>query len=45
MSENNKNTEWRKWYFFNKCKMIRFNAETYAKNCVYDVINKEKSCG
>ena len=25
--------------------MIRFNAETYAKNCVYDVINKEKSCG
>ena len=28
-------------YFFNKYKMIRISAETYAKNCVYTIkVNK-----
>ena len=28
--------------FFNKYKMLRISAETYAKNCVYNIKDKEK---
>ena len=28
--------------FFSKCKMIKISADTFAKNCVYSIIDKEK---
>ena len=32
----------KKTKFFSKCKMIKISAETFAKNCVYNIIDKEK---
>ena len=30
----------KKIYIFNKYKMFKISAETYAKNCVYCIIDK-----
>lgn len=45
MSKNSGNAENSKIVFFNKYKMIKISAKTFAKNCVYNIIDKEKSCG
>ena len=34
--------KFKKINFFNNYKMIKISAETYAKNCVYNIIDKEK---
>ena len=30
---------------FNIYKIFKISAETYTKNCVYNIIDKVKSCG
>ena len=53
LSENNKNIRkimkvhffFFKYFFFNMYKMFKISAETCAKNCVYNMIDKEKRCG
>ena len=34
--------KFRKIIFFNKYKILKISAETYAKNCLYNIIDKEK---
>ena len=47
LSENNKNIRKNNEsaFFFNMYKMFKISAETCAKNCVYNMIDKEKRCG
>ena len=34
--------KFRKIIFFNKYKILKISSETYAKNCVYNITDKEK---